>query len=599
MLVSASGTYAAELVASDAAADDWLGKAVSQSGSTSLIGALFSDSTAINTGSAYLFRNIDTASGTVTQNVKLVASDAATNDRFGDSVSLFDDMALIAASFNDDSGTNSGSAYVFRSLDTGNGTVTQNVKLVASDASTDDRFGHSVSLSNSMALVGVPLKDDVGLSSGSAYIFRNLETASGTVTQDVKLVASDAANNDYFGWSVSLSDNTALVGAHIDRIESGVASGSAYVYRNLDTASSIATEDVKLIASDGVLNDYFGFSTSLSRSIALVGAWADDDAGIDSGSAYVFRDVDTASGTITEHVKLVASDAAADDRFGSSVSQSGHTALIGAWGDDGTNYISGSAYIFLNLDTASGTATENVKIIASDAFISGYFGSSVSISGDNLVIGALSNDSIEFNAGKAYTGTVSSVTTLDTGNVSGRIDGISFISQDHWIIGETTDANQVTLGAGDSGDVTAFGKSVFIGRNTNSDNNMLFVEGSLMATEVRIGSELGNSGNTLRIAAFSSFDVSVFYLAAGNYIYIEGNYTEANDLLAFLAESKILVENSNDLFEILSFENFDDKVETSFDGNFTTISVVPESSQFALIGGLVGFAIVSYRRRGV
>jgi autotransporter-associated beta strand protein len=420
----------------------------------------------------------------------LTASDGATNDFFGGSVSQLGSIGLVGAS-GDNSGR--GSAYVFRSLDTATGTITEIVKLTASDGAGNDFFGDKVSLSGSIGLLGAR-RDDIETKSnqGSAYVFRSLDTATGTITQNVKLTASDGAASDFFGTSVSLSGNIGLVGATGDDI--GFAQqGSAYVFRSLDTAPGAITQNVKLIASDGAAEDGLGSSVSLAGSIGLVGAYLDTigpNAG--QGSAYVFRSLDTATGTITQNVKLTASDGAGGDQFGISVSLSGSIGLVGA---SGTNPKQGSAYVFRSLDTATGTITQNVKLTASDGATDDLFGISVSLSGDQFTIGSQGKNS---NTGKAYTGTVSSVTTLDLGNANRTIDGLSFVSQDDWIIGQTSSSNQVTLNAGNTADVTAVGKVVSIGQNSGSNNNTLVIAGTLTATQINVGAA-GNSGNVLQI----------------------------------------------------------------------------------------------------
>jgi hypothetical protein len=160
-----------------------------------------------------------------------------------------------------------------------------------------------------------------------------------------KLTASDGAAGDYFGWSVSLSSDgtTALIGAPHDD-DRGTESGSAYVFTR---SGSTWTEQAKLTASDGALDDYFGVSVSLSGngSVALISGHENDDLGSASGSAYVF----TRNGTEwTQQAKLLASDGVADDRFGVYVSLSGDgsNALIGAYRDDDLGENGGSAYIF-------------------------------------------------------------------------------------------------------------------------------------------------------------------------------------------------------------------------------------------------------------
>jgi MYXO-CTERM domain-containing protein len=161
--------------------------------------------------------------------------------------------------------------------------------------------------------------------------------------------------------------------------------------------------------------------------------------------------------------------------------------------DIGDNLNQGSAYIFRNLDTATGTITQNAKLIASDGAPSDGFGASVSLDGDLFVIGAPSRI---VSTGAAYSGSIASVTTLDTGNTSRTISGVSFISQDDWIIGETTDLNSVTLSSGDTANVTAVGKAVYIGKNAGSDNNTLTINGTLTANSINVGAT-GTTGNKL------------------------------------------------------------------------------------------------------
>ena len=191
-------------------------------------------------------------------------------------------------------------------------------------------------MSGDTAVVGAYFDDDSGTDSGSAYVF----VRSGSVwTEQAKLTTSDGTADDHFGVSVSVRGDTAIVGAVYDD-DSGLSSGSAYVFVR---SGAVWTEEAKLLASDGAAGDYFGNAVSVSGDTAVMGAFGDDDNGNNSGSAYVF----VRSGSLwTEQAKLTASDGAADDRFGWSVSVSGDTAAVGAWGDDDNGTDSGSAYVF-------------------------------------------------------------------------------------------------------------------------------------------------------------------------------------------------------------------------------------------------------------
>ena len=304
-----------KLAASDGAAGDLFGVSVAVDGDTAVIGALFDDDNGNNSGSAYVF----TRSGTAwTQQAKLIASDGAAHDVFGESVAVDGDTAVIGARLDDDNGVASGSAYVFIRSGT---TWAQQAKLAAGDAAALDRFGLSVAVDADTAVIGAHLDDDNGGASGSAYVF----TRSGTAwTQQQKLTASDGAASDFFGISVAMDADTAVIGAS-GRDDNGTGSGSAYAFTRI---GGMWSEQAKLTASDGAALDRFGFSVAVDADTAVIGARLDDDRGTDSGSAYVFT---RSAGMWSEEAKLTPGDAEAFDRFGFSVAVDGDTAVIGAF----------------------------------------------------------------------------------------------------------------------------------------------------------------------------------------------------------------------------------------------------------------------------
>ncbi len=542
-------------------ADDGFSGSVSISGNTGLVAAPGDNAFGIShRGSAYLFRNVETAIGSITQNVKLIASDGAADDRFG-GASISGNIGLIGAFGDDDKGTDSGSAYVYRNLNTANSTISQNAKLLASDGAANDHFANSVCLSGSVGLVGA-YEDDTDR--GSAYVFRNLDTATGTVTQNAKLISSIRASDNLFGASVRLSGTTGIVGAWGENHQKG----AAYLYRDLDIATGTITENAKLAASDGSQFDNFGYSVSLFGSIGLVGT---GNSPSQKNTVYLFRDLDTASGTVTQNAKLISTDGGTYDDFGGSVGISGSSAIIGA-----SNWnFQGAAYLFQNLNTVTGTKTEDVKITASGSGYGSndYFGISVSIDGDNFLIGAPQGDGLVANTGKAYSGSVSSVTTMDQGNASLTISGISFTSRTDWIVGKTTDNNSVTLSFGDSANVSGSNTTVSIGKNSVSESNILDIAGILVAREVRIGDPEGsNSGNKLRLR--NTADISgtlAFLLGAKNYLEIEGDYTGIGNLLNYLGGTNLKVWDGTTL-QTVSAANYSSLISTSYTSGFTTIA---------------------------
>jgi RHS repeat-associated protein len=378
-----------KLTASDGAASDFFGRSVAISGDTAVVGAYRDDDNGSDSGSAYIY--VRDGSGNWNQQAKVTASDGAANDWFGWSVAISGDTAVVGAFQDDDNGTDSGSAYIY--VQDGNGNWNQQAKLTASDGVAGDLFGWSVAISGDTAIVGANGDDDNGTDSGSAYI--HVRDSSGNWNQQAKLTASDGAASDFFGRSVAISGDTAVAGAYFDD-DNGSNSGSAYVY--VRDGSGNWNQQAKLTASDGAANDWFGHSVAISGDTAVVGAYFDDDNGSNSGSAYIF--VRDGNGNWNQQAKLTASDGAASDWFGFSVAIRGDTAVGGSRLDDDNGTGSGSAYIYVR--DGNGDWNQQAKLTASDGAASDNFGHSVAISGDTIAVGASQDDDNGSDSGSAY-----------------------------------------------------------------------------------------------------------------------------------------------------------------------------------------------------
>ena len=306
-----TGRQVAELLPDDGAEYDHFGVSVAISGSIAIIGAPDDVNSGIWSGSAYLF---DITTGR--QLFKLLPNDGASGDLFGRSVAISGATAIVGVPFDDDNGTDSGSVYLFDTT-----TGRQLFKLLPDDGEAGDFFGISVAINGTIAIVGAYFDDHNGFGSGSAYLF---DTTTGR--QIAKLVPNDGAGGDLFGASVAISGSIAIIGATLDD-ENGFDSGSAYLF-DTTTGQQVA----KLLAIDGAEYDRFGWSVAISGETAIVGAHRDDDNGDLSGSAYLF---DTTTGL--QIAKLLPNDGAASDYFGRAVAISGTTAIGGAAGDDDNN----------------------------------------------------------------------------------------------------------------------------------------------------------------------------------------------------------------------------------------------------------------------
>jgi hypothetical protein len=252
-----------ELTASDGEAGDSFGSSVSISGDYAIIGA-FGKSVVGNQwqGQAYIFVRSDT---TWTEQAILAASDGEAGDSFGYSVSISGDYAIIGAYSKDVGGNeHQGQAYIFiRS-----GTIwTEQAILTASDGEAGNSFGKSVSISGNYAIIGAQSKNIGGNQwQGQAYIFMRSDT---TWTEQAIITASDGEAGDHFGKSVSVSGDYAIIGASSKDVGGNNYQGQAYVFMRSDTEW---TEQAILSLPDGEDTKYFGATVSISDNYAIVGA---------------------------------------------------------------------------------------------------------------------------------------------------------------------------------------------------------------------------------------------------------------------------------------------------------------------------------------
>ena len=381
------------------------------------------------------------------EQVKIVASDGASNDRFGWNVDIDGDYIIVGA-YEDSTPTltKAGSAYIYKKgLDeNGDETWTQQSKLTASDPVASDKFGESVAISGNYAICGVPFDDDKGDNSGTAYIFKKGTDENGdeTWTQQIKLNSSDAIWDDEFGNSVDIYENYIVVGAHLDN----TSRGAAYIFKKGNSgAPSVNT--VKVVDNGGNLYEVNGQETPILTLVKgntyrfnqddssnsghplklyddanktteyTTGVTVSGTAGTDryleitvasdapsslhyqctehSGMGAQINIVDDDE-TWTQQIKLVASDLATNAKFGTSVEIDGDYIIIGAVGAN-------KSYIFKKGLDENGdeTWTEQAKLIPSNGVSDDNFGFSVSIHGNYAICGAPYRDN-PLNSGAAY-----------------------------------------------------------------------------------------------------------------------------------------------------------------------------------------------------
>ncbi|MFT5030551.1 MAG: hypothetical protein ACI9VS_003006, partial [Candidatus Binatia bacterium] len=461
----------AYLKASNTGADDRFGQSVSVSGDTVAVGAYKEDSASVgvnpgmvgesddsasNSGAVYVF--VRNGVGAWVQQAYLKASNAGSDDGFGYSVSVSGETVVVGAFLEassavgvnsgiageaDGSAGDSGAAYIF--VRDGMGTWSQQAYLKASNTGAGDRFGQSVSLSGDTAVVGANSEDsnatgvNPGTSgeadnnksdSGAAYVF--VRDGVGMWSQQAYLKPSNTGGNDRFGWSVSASGDTVVVGAFREDsnaagVNPGMAgesdnsagdSGAAYVF--VRDGTGMWSQEAYLKASNPEGVDQFGYSAAVSGDTVVVGANAEDssavgvnpgvaseanNSAVNSGAAYVF--IRDGIGNWSQQAYLKASNTEAGDTFGQSASIFGETLVVGAVFED-SNAVgvnpggageldnlagdSGAAYVFVR--DGVGMWSQQAYLKASNTEELDRFGTSVCVSGDTVVVGAQLEDSL-------------------------------------------------------------------------------------------------------------------------------------------------------------------------------------------------------------
>ncbi len=295
-----------KLVASDGAADDLFGSSIALSGDTAIIGAIGFQT---DQGAVYVYNR---SGGIWTQTQKIIASDGTPVDDFGYSVALSGTRLLVGAKAALD---DRGAAY-FYDYDQSSGGWVLRLEVTPSDVQPEDYFGADVALTGTTALIGA--FDINGHTAGAAYIFNYSPDFKGGWMQTQKLVPIDGQPGDWFGFSVALSDTTAVIGASQARINNNLQQGAVYVFSN---SGGQWMERQKLLANDGGQFGDLGWNVALDGNMILAGA-------IGRQAAYLFAE---SGGAWSQEAELIPGDnPPSGGSFGWKVALDGNTSLVSA-----------------------------------------------------------------------------------------------------------------------------------------------------------------------------------------------------------------------------------------------------------------------------
>ena len=390
--------------------NDEFAYSLAMAGNTAVVGMPGGDDGGANAGAAFVFDR-DPATGAWSRVAELRSSTPEAEARFGNSVAVQGDTIVVGAPQEDvtDSGggalTDSGAVYVFAKSDDGLGNAVwgedpasgshrvETAQLLASDRSDEDEFGlRAVAVYGDTIVVGAYQVDESATvtDSGAVYVFAKPAAVWTDETETAKLTASDGAKEDWFGRSVAIDDDTIVVGAN------GDDEGSAYVFSKptsvdgwgawgnlMDTAKAQLT--ATLTASTDKATAGFGRSVAIDGDTIVVGATTDTN----TGSAYVFIKSGDDWATATQTGKLTASDGADGDFFGHSVAVDSDIVVVGAhYEGSGSNYDRGSAYVFAAPAGGWADMTETARVPGPSASVDDQFGFSVAVDGDTVLVGA-------------------------------------------------------------------------------------------------------------------------------------------------------------------------------------------------------------------
>jgi hypothetical protein len=396
--------------ASDLFTQDQFGKSVAVSGNTAVVGAP-NDNTSPRTddGSAYVLeRNVGGAEGWAEVR-KLAGLTVDGFEEFGYSVAISSNTIVVGKRYELVAGApRNGTAYVFERNAGGTGNWGLVKTLTVSGATAFDGFGQSVAINGNIIAIGAPDENVNGdPNRGAVYLFYRNLGGSGNWGQAARVVASDGRPANRFGSAVSISGPTLVAGANRNGSGDFTYEGAAYVFERHLGGTNNWGEAAKLEASDASERSYFGWSVSIDVSTVIVGNYP-VDAGFESnGAAYVFQRDAGGAGNWGEVRKLTAADGELNDYFGQSVAVRGDVIVVGAQGDStGTSIGHGSAYVFERNFGGAGNWGERQKLLPADPGEHDQFGNAVAVDGKVVLAGSafddISGPIFHGNAGSAY-----------------------------------------------------------------------------------------------------------------------------------------------------------------------------------------------------
>ncbi len=384
-----------KLFANTQQAFDLFGSAVDASQGNTIVGSRWASAgIASSAGAAYIFSQ--DVNGRYKEDARLQPQDISANDEFGSAVAISGDIAVVGAYGHDGvfgrlKLEDSGAVYVYRLRANGNWVL--EAKLEPQDASAGLGFGRAVALEDTVqgTTLVIGAAGAGGNNTGAFYVY---EYDRGAWLEGTRVTPPYAQAGDEIGSAVAISGDALLVaGAGAD------ATGTAYIYRRHKNRNNQGWQvEAALSAGDRASRTFFGYSVALDGDIALIGALGDDSVATDAGATFVFER--QASGDWKAAGKLLAPDGSRDDKFGGAIALENGVAVIAAQQHDSLATNAGAVYIFTRMAEANWQLQD--KVVAVDSRRSNHFGSALALENGKLAVGAARDSDLAETSGSAY-----------------------------------------------------------------------------------------------------------------------------------------------------------------------------------------------------
>lgn len=366
---SSSQDFREKIFPNDPNTGVFFGRFLSANENDALISSYLDFENGQNSGSVYVYRKSDNYE----QLSKIYPSDGGTDEYFGYSLASFGDWAIIGSHHDNDKGASSGSVYLLKKH---NDSWNLDSKIVPIDLSEADEFGNTVDIDSRFLASCAYLDDDKGTNSGSVYIY---EKSGNDWLFNQKIFASDPEPYSEFGFSLEVEDDLLLVGSPL-KDEEVQNEGAVYLFVKEENEWKFHQ---KLTSGKSDSNDQFGYSIKMHGNQVFIASKNNPSIGQNSGEIYIY------TMSLDYHLVLTqilhANDEKEGDQFGNSIEVSDKLLFVGANFKDDNGVNSGSVYVFYKNENHWEFLT---KLIPSDNEEFDAFGSSISASDENLLIGA-------------------------------------------------------------------------------------------------------------------------------------------------------------------------------------------------------------------